>query len=71
MPGKEIRVRDNVPVDSEGYAILSPPKYSNTSRPLANQFPVGFEIWNTDDKAPQYSGGPNDNNWYDANGNLT
>ena len=45
--------------------------YSNATRPAATSVGQGKMIWNSDDHAPNWAGGPSDNHWYDANGNVT
>lgn len=50
-------------------AIVHLRVYANTTRPAASLFLAGFQIWNTDDAAPNYSDG--DGNWRDAVGNIT
>jgi hypothetical protein len=42
--------------------------YSNATRPAANTFTAGMQIWNTDDNAPNFSDGTN---WRDAAGLVT
>jgi hypothetical protein len=42
--------------------------YNNASRPDASTIQEGSMIWNSDDKAPNFSDGTN---WRDAVGNLT
>lgn len=49
-------------------AVVHTRVYSNTTRPSAALFPAGFQIWNTDDNAPNFSDGTN---WRDAVGILT
>lgn len=43
--------------------------FTNAARPAANTFAAGQAIWNSTDKAPNFSDGTA--NWYDAVGNLT
>lgn len=45
------------------------PIYDNDTRPDALGLPAGFEIWNSEDRAPNYADGKG--NWRDALGNLT
>lgn len=52
-------------------AALPTQVYSNATRPAANSVGQGKMIWNSDDKAPNWAGGPADNNWYDASGDVT
>ena len=42
--------------------------FTNAERPDASTVAPGTQIWNSDDKAPNYSDGTD---WYDAVGNLT
>lgn len=42
--------------------------YSNTTRPDPSTVTVGVRIWNTDDRAPQWSDGIY---WRDSDGNIT
>ncbi len=44
------------------------PVFSNATRPLANTVPVGTEIYNTSDNAPNYSDGTD---WRTAAGVIT
>jgi len=44
------------------------PVYSNESRPDASQYQSGYQIWNSDDNAPNISNGTS---WLDVDGNLT
>lgn len=67
-------VFDIGPTTEAGVAANDPapassvPNYSNTTRPSAASVPVGSEIFNTDDNAPNYSDGAD---WRDADGNIT
>ena len=49
-----------------GYMKIT--EHSNADRPAASSVPVATMIWNSDDKAPNFSNGTN---WIDANGNVT
>ena len=44
------------------------PSYDNIDRPAANLVPVFMSIWNTDERAPEWSDGTN---WRDVQGNIT
>lgn len=48
---------------------LQPEVYDNITRPQATDFPAGTSIWNTDDKALNWSDGAG--NWVDYNGIVT
>jgi len=47
---------------------LPPKVYTNATRPAASSVAVGTQIWNSDDKSPNWSDGTN---WYDSSGNIT
>lgn len=42
---------------------------TNLTRPPANTVPMGGSVWNTDDRAYNYSDG--NGNWVDSGGTLT
>lgn len=44
------------------------PSYTTEDRPDASTVTVGFQIYNLDDNAPNYSDGTD---WRDAEGNIT
>ena len=48
---------------------LQPEVYSNITRPQATGFPAGCSVWNSDDKALNWSDGAG--NWVDYNGIIT
>ena len=52
-------------VDAENIAI---PVFNNSSRPAPSSVPIGYQIFNTDDGAPNFSTGTD---WVDAMGDLT
>jgi hypothetical protein len=54
----------------DAFAGGPPPHYSDATRPVPPlTYPVGFEIFNTDDNAPNYVG--TDGFWHDADGVIT